>query len=272
MNMRIILPDKGILNIRAARKHYQLARYAPSPDLAVFVRHYWIVRWDLRGKEPFRQEILQNPCVNLVFEKGKSKIYGIHRGKSQHLLAGRGDVLGVLFQPGGFWPFYRQPVSRLTDRSVDCRELFGKDAEAAERDILSANGDQEMVALAERFLRKLMPERDERVGLVGRIVNGMMADRDIVKVDDAVRKFDINKRALQRLFNEYVGVSPKWVIRRSRIHEAALRAADGETPDWAKLAVELGYFDQAHLIKDFKTVIGCSPEQYARQHYISPWT
>jgi hypothetical protein len=134
----------------------------------------------LRGKEPFRQEILQYPCVNLVFEKGKSKIYGIHRGKSQHVLVGKGEVLGVLFQPGGFWSFYHQPVSRLTDRSVDCRELFGKDAEAAERDMLSADGDQEMVALAERFLRKLMPEGDERVGLVGRIVNGMMADRDIV--------------------------------------------------------------------------------------------
>jgi AraC-type DNA-binding domain-containing proteins len=96
-------------------------------------------------------------------------------------------------------------------------------------------------------------------------VNGIMADRDIVKVDDAVRKFGINKRTLQRLINEDVGVSPKWVIRRSRIHEAALRAADGETPDWAELAAERGYFDQAHLIKDFKTVIGCLPSQYARQ-------
>jgi AraC-like DNA-binding protein len=173
--------------------------------------------------------------------------------------------LGVLFQPGGFQPFYRQPVSGLTDRSVDFREVFGEEAYAAERDILSANSDQEMVARAERFLRERMPEQDEHVGLVGRIVDGIIADRGIVQVDDAVRKFLINKRTMQRLFKEYVGVSPKWVIQRSRIHEAALHVADGERHDWAKLAADLGYFDQAHFIKDFKKVIGCSPEEYAKQ-------
>jgi hypothetical protein len=155
LNTKIILPDKGILDTRAARKHYQLTRYTPSPDLAVFVRHYWIVRWDLRGKEPFRLEILQHPCVNLVFEKRKSKIYCVHRGKSTHLLTGKGEVIGVLFQPGGFWPFYH----------VDCRELFGKDAEAAERDMLAANGDQEMVTVAERFLRNLSQQQDASVSL-----------------------------------------------------------------------------------------------------------
>ena len=73
-------------------------------------------------------------------------------------------MIGV-FQPGGFWPFYHQPVSWLTDCSVDCRELFGKDAEAAERDMLAANGDQEMVTVAERFLRNLSQQQDASVSL-----------------------------------------------------------------------------------------------------------
>ncbi len=265
MNPEIIQPDKGILHYHAARKTYRLTRYAPSPELSAFVRHYWIVRWDLRGKEPFRQEVLQYPCINLVFEKGKTNIYGVNRGKSVQILEGRGCVLGVMFQPGGFHPFYRKPVSLLTDRSVNVREVFGERADAAERDILSAENDQQMVTQAERFLRERMPERDEHVGLVSSIVDGIIADRGIVKVDDAARKFRMNKRTMQRLFHEYVGVSPKWVIQRSRIQEAALRAADGEPPDWAKLAADLGYFDQAHFIKDFKTVVGCSPEQYAKQ-------
>jgi AraC-like DNA-binding protein len=58
-----------------------------------------------------------------------------------------------------------------------------------------------------------------------------------------------------------VGVTPKWVLQRVRLHEAADRMADGEK-DWPRLATELGYFDQSHFIKAFKAVIGLSPGDY----------
>ena len=77
----------------------------------------------------------------------------------------------------------------------------------------------------------------------------------------AAARAGIGKRSLQRLFNEYVGASPKWVIRRCRLHEALERLHAGVV-DVAGLAAELGYFDQAHLIQDFKTIVGVTPGQY----------
>jgi AraC-like DNA-binding protein len=70
-------------------------------------------------------------------------------------------------------------------------------------------------------------------------------------------------RTLQRLFADYVGVSPKWVMRRARLHEAAERADSGEPVDWAGLASDLGYADQAHLTRDFTATIGVPPGCYA---------
>jgi AraC-like DNA-binding protein len=70
-------------------------------------------------------------------------------------------------------------------------------------------------------------------------------------------------RSLQRLFADYVGASPKWVMRRARLHEAAERADSGELVDWAELATDLGYADQAHLTRDFTDTIGVSPTRYA---------
>ena len=70
-------------------------------------------------------------------------------------------------------------------------------------------------------------------------------------------------RSLQRLFREYVGVTPKWVLQRVRLHEAAERMADGDSDCAAALALDLGYFDQAHFIKDFKAIVGRSPSEYA---------
>ena len=64
-------------------------------------------------------------------------------------------------------------------------------------------------------------------------------------------------------FTGGVGVSPKWVLQRYRLHEAAERIAEGRDGDWAATALELGYFDQAHFIRDFKALIGASPAQYA---------
>src|SRR5947207_836012 len=82
------------------------------------------------------------------------------------------------------------------------------------------------------------------------------AHPEITRVDDIVCCLNLKKRTLQRLFSQYVGVSPKWVIKRYRLHEVAARLAEGEVIDSAEIALELGYFDQAHFIKDFKAIVG----------------
>lgn len=118
--------------------------------------------------------------------------------------------------------------------------------------------------MVQTFLRNRRPVPDERIDLVGRIVLRASTDREITRVDHLVREFGIGSRGLQRLFAEYVGVSPKWVIQRYRLHEAAERIAEGGISDWATLALDLGYADQAHFIRDFRRLVGSSPGEYAR--------
>nr|WP_254625240.1 MULTISPECIES: helix-turn-helix transcriptional regulator [unclassified Myxococcus] len=75
----------------------------------------------------------------------------------------------------------------------------------------------------------------------------------------------LEPRNLQRRFSAAVGVSPKWVIQRYRLHEAAEQLARADAPDMASLALQLGYFDQSHFIRDFKALVGRAPGQYAAQ-------
>jgi AraC-like DNA-binding protein len=72
-------------------------------------------------------------------------------------------------------------------------------------------------------------------------------------------------RSLQRLFTEYVGVGPKWVIQRFRILDAVAAAHSGAVTDWATLARELGFSDQAHLTRVLTQVVGTPPASYQRQ-------
>jgi AraC-like DNA-binding protein len=83
-------------------------------------------------------------------------------------------------------------------------------------------------------------------------------------VADLARRAAMGQRSLQRLFGEYVGASPKWVIRRYRLHELVEKSNSGSELDWPQLALDLGYFDQAHLINDFKSIVGYSPTEYQK--------
>lgn len=257
------LDSKAILNAAAAEGHYRLTRHLPSPALRDFVQRYWIIEWDLRGQPPFAQETVPYYCVNLVFEADGGRIWGVPRAKFRRELTGTGRVFGIKFTPAGFHPFARQPVSRFTDSAVPVVEIFG--VEAAGLELLSLPDPCQMIALAEHFLCQRLPADDPQVGFINRLIEYIAAHREITKVEDVAQISGISKRGLQRLFNQYVGVSPKWVIRRCRLHEAVERLTQGEVNDWPQVALELGYFDQAHFIKDFKAVVGLTPAEYARQ-------
>lgn len=265
MNMKPTLgKPRGILNLKAGEQKFSLSRHLPSPDLAFFIERYWIVAWDLRGQEPYTQETLPFPCVNLVFEHGQTRVYGVETGKFARLLENQGRVFGIKFRPGAFYPFVKWPVSQITNGSIAFQDAFGIDGGALEEAILSQNDEREMVAIAEDFLREVLPEQDKNVSLINEVVDYIIAHQEITRVDDVLNRLNLNKRTIQRLFRQYVGVSPKWVIKRYRLHEVAERLAGGETVDWADMIVELGYTDQAHFIKDFKTIVGKTPAGYAR--------
>ena len=264
-NLRVAAAEpKGVVAPAVAKQKFRLARYLPGEELATFVEHYWIVAWGLTGQPPHLQRTLPYPCVNLVFEQGRTAIFGVMRGAYDHRLEGRGRVLGVRFLPGGFRGVLRAPLITITDRTMSLAPIYGLDGSIAEQSVLAAPDDEGMVAAAEAVIRRNIPAPDANVGLVNRIIARIDGDRDIVSVDRLAGAVDLSPRALQRLFSDYLGVSPKWVIRRLRLHEAAHRLAGAEALDLARLAQELGYFDQAHFTRDFKTMVGQAPAQYRR--------
>lgn len=253
----------SMLTMPIIQERLQLRQLAPARDLSPFIQHYWMSAWDFR--EPFLVENLPHPCVHLSIEPGQARIVGVVRGKFSYLLEGTGSVFGVRFRPGGFYPFWKAPIARLTDGSIGLEDLFGvEESQALARAVRAQTEVTAMVAIMENFLRERLPGPDGHIELVDQIVEHIVSERAITRVDDLVQRFNLNKRTLQRLFSRYVGVSPRWVIKRSRLHEAAGRLAEGAAIDWPRLALELGYFDQSHFIRDFKAIVGHAPASYTR--------
>jgi AraC-like DNA-binding protein len=251
-----------VLHQDLAETRFRLSRHEPSAALRPFVDFHWIVRWDLDGQQPHEQKILPHPNVNLAFEESGPAVFGVDRKLFVRRIGGHGKALGVRFRPGGFRPFWNAPVSRLTDRTVPAAEVFGAAAAAAQDAIMRAPGDDAMVAHAEEFLASVLPERDPVAESVADMVSLINADPSLTRVHQLAALSGLSVRALQRLFAEYVGVGPKWVMRRARLHEAAERAGRGDVADWAAVAADLGYADQAHMTREFTALIGVPPTRY----------
>ena len=271
---------RGVLRPDVAATHFRLARHQPSELLAPFVDYYWIPRWDLRGQPPYEQAILPHPNVHLVFEASGAGIFGVDRRLFTRSLSGLGLALGVRFRAGCFRPFWQAPISQLTDRVVPAARLFGPQAEKTRQAIMAypadaadggadaADGgtggaDERMIGYAEALLCSVLPEQDPLAEQAAALVARITDDPGLRRVDQLAASSGLTVRALQRLFADYVGVSPKWVMQRARLHEAAERADSGEPVDWASLAADLGYADQAHLTRDFTVTIGVPPTRYA---------
>jgi AraC-like DNA-binding protein len=251
-------------------REFRVDRVPAAPDLAPWVERHWVVAWELPAGRSGAVTLLPHPCVNLVLDRGRLMIAGVGRERFSYELAGRGQVFGVKFRPGAFLPFFGAPVSRLTDRTVPAADVWGAAAAELEAALAGAApgpaGVAAQVEAAEDFLRRRRPAPDPNVELVGTVVRALLYDRKIARVEDVARRFGMSTRTLQRLFQRYVGVTPKWVLRRYRLHEAAARLAEGAAgaaSTSAEVATELGYFDQSHFIRDFAAAVGVTPVEYA---------
>ncbi|HWF04924.1 MAG TPA: DUF6597 domain-containing transcriptional factor, partial [Candidatus Angelobacter sp.] len=223
---------RGVLNRPPGEGAFRHSRRSPSPELAYWIDHYWQVSWDLRGCEPYTAETLPHPNFQVVFEKGRSAVSGVFTGKFSRTLQGKSHVFGIKFNPGAFRPFLKAAASSLSNRTVPVKRIFGngKALNALEALLTRSSAKEDtMIEAAEAFFRARMPAPEETITLAGALVKRILEERDIKTVDDLVEKTGIGKRTLQRIFSEYVGATPKWVIRRYRLHELVEKFNSGSS-------------------------------------------
>ncbi|MGZ4718742.1 MAG: DUF6597 domain-containing transcriptional factor, partial [Acidimicrobiales bacterium] len=225
--------SRGILDPNAAQATFRLDRFDPSPEVARFVDRYWVVSWELPAGTTHEQEVLTHPAVNVVFEPSGAGVHGVQRRRQVQQLEGAGWALGIMFRPAGFRPFLGRSLAGITGRRLELAEVFGPASVDSERRVSRAPDAEAMVAAADRFLAARTPVAPQPGERISAVVERIAADPALVRVDELSRRLSLSPRHLQRLFADQVGVSPKWVIRRYRLYEAAGRAAAGTDVNWA---------------------------------------
>jgi AraC-like DNA-binding protein len=268
--------SRGILDPWLLRQRVRLNRYPAGPALAGLVEWFWAVSWDLPAGLVHRQQVLTHPGANISIgtagarpgdreaRPAEARLNGVARGLSTRLLAGRGWAVAAMTRPGGLGAFITGPASALTDRVVPLGQAIAVDEAALLRQVAGEAGEAARAGLLAAALEQaVVAERVPPATQVAAAAGIAAASRAVRRLGDLASVTGTGPRTLQRLFLQYAGVSPVWVIRRYRLLEAAEAVRDGSRVCWARLAAGPGYADQAHLTRDFRAATGQTPAAYA---------
>lgn len=244
---------------------FELARFAPSAPAARLVDRYWVVRWDLPAGEHFDQQVWPHPVTNVVLEGGAAAAFGVTTSLVTRRLHGTGHAFGIMFRPAGFRPLLGAPMRTFTDSTLPFEDVV-RGADELARAVAGSADPAEAVERVDAFMSRAVPAPPappHPAEVTMRHAEAAARDRGLMRVDQLADRARVSPRTLQRSFADHVGISPKSLIRRYRIFDAAEAARHGDV-DWAGVSALLGYADQSHLIRDFRSAIGMTPAAYAR--------
>lgn len=269
--------SRGILDPWLLRQRVHLTRYPAGPALAGLVDRFWAVRWDLPPGLVHRQQVLTHPGANFSVghpnagsapggpQRIEARLYGVTRTLTTRVLVGQGWTVAAMTRPGGLGALITGSATAFTDRVAPLGDALGVDETALLGQVEGATDEPARVAaLAAAMERAVHPRRVAPAVRVAEVAKLAESDRSLRRLDDLCARADLGRRTLQRMFLRYAGVSPTWVLRRYRLLDAAETVRTGQPVSWAAVAVELGYADQAHLIRDFRAAIGQTPAAYAQ--------
>ena len=249
-----------------------LHRYPAEAEFDGFLERFWIPVWSVPPGREAPQRVLQYPVSLVVVAEDYARFYGVVSGLSTTTLTGSGWAVGVMCAPAAGALIAGGPMSRYTDRHVDVGEVLGtagaeltaRVREAMAVDPSSPTAHRAAMAAFGDALRPFLPV-DEDGALVNRIVAFVEGDREVTRVAQVCERFALPERALQRLVRRRLGLTPKWLIQRRRLQEAAERLRTGPA-GLGDVAALLGYADQAHFTRDFGRVTAMTPGEFAARH------
>ena len=172
------------------------------------------------------------------------------------------SILGVHFKPGGALSFLGAAPGELADAHVELEALWGRGARELRDQLCEVSDAPSRFRLLERAL---LAHSTEGVELHPCVRAALPALARGSSVGDVAAEAGVSQRRLLSLFSHGVGLSPKLFMRIRRFQRAFALAQSGPQASWSKLAIDTGYFDQSHMIRDFLEFSGLSPSEVRRR-------
>lgn len=249
----------------------------PSPALAPYIRYYWLLETDSPTESIER--IIPSGNVQMLFYRGtpilisspnelkqinnQSVLCGQFIGFSDLKYVGTIRILAVVFHTYASGAFLRMPVSELCGCKVTADELSDRELLELEDRIHYEADNQICIHLIEQFLlRRLNPLKDYNLERMLSAIRTINQSKGEARISDIASSVFLSTKQFQRIFTSHVGISPKEFLRIVRFQQALHLLQSTPGLSFTQLAVECGFYDQPHLINEFKAFSGYTPKEY----------
>ena len=251
--------------------------YRPRPPLSKFVDNFWLYE----GHEPEHrtERILPTGRLELVINlrQNQLRFYDAERSENCSRFSGaivsgasgrsfapaaETSLIGVHFKPGGAFPFLGLPASDLADTHVDLDTLWGPSAGRLRERLCEARTSAERFQLLQEALLSRLCHGVEHHYAVPAALDMFGKNRARPRVREAAKHLGLSQRRFIQVFKAEVGLTPKLFSRIQRFQQSRTFIQHNPSINWADLAVDLGYFDQSHFIREFLEFSGLSPTDY----------
>ena len=265
------LAERGVLLDPAGfAQHATLQRWI-SHEHAQFVEHYWSVSWDLPAGTKYVASLVPVSAVNLTNEWGGSIRHGaerpgsyvtgvVSRRRFDVTLFGWGHVVGVRYRPGAFSVITGIDASTLRDKTFRAEKYVDRMDPLEGVAPRNPHAGFMLDSFVGNQVARYVYDLDEASSLLSRlaVIDAAQADSVAELADQAA----LSERSLERLSNLYIGVGPKWLLMRRRVHRSLERLNASDYESLSGLAHDLGWFDYAHFSREFKRIVGQTPRAY----------
>jgi AraC-like DNA-binding protein len=259
----------------------QYREYQPSPPLRRFIECFWTISSHDQPAPAEAGEVLPDGSIELVLNFGDAvrrraadetesgpllcmvvgqlpSVYRLH-------YTGRADLLGTRFRPAGAYPFLGLSLHELSGCVVQLHDLLPGFQRRVARELDDSAGTRERIRAVEAALVTQLSKAPPPDPVAEEAVRRIQATAGEVSVSALMNELGVSGRHLERRFHRHVGLRPKLLCRILRFRQAFEAAADGRDVNWSALAAQCGYYDQAHLIRDFSEFAGAPPTQLFRR-------
>lgn len=248
----------------------------PTGLLALYIRHYWVLEADDFEGE-ICERVIPTGNVEWMFHyrktfvvKNEAPVYqpqsmvsGINSNFFDVATRGESGVIAVTFYPHGAANFLRFPLSEIENSSINLEDIFNTTGKETEEQICLARSQEERIAIIEKFLlRCFNPVKNNDLLLIKKGVELINQCKGQINVSELSQKLFLTNKSLERKFYALLGKTPKQFIRIVRFQGVILNLSKPGDKYLTQMAYENGYFDQAHFVKDFKSLSGYTPKEF----------
>jgi AraC-like DNA-binding protein len=254
----------------------KLVPHFPNPPLSRFVELIWMVQGTASHN---REKVLPNGAIELILNIGSfhkvvskedNRQFEIYReswiaGMQENYILiealKESDLIGIRFRPGGAYPFFRFPMSELTNKVIESDLILGPPIRNLRQSLLEISSVDQRIRLIEEFLLKRIDIAREDL-LVAHALREIRKHDEHRSIRDLSREVGLSQKHLISRFRKVAGISPKLLARIFRFQSVINYVRNQNRVSWAEVAHHCNYYDQAHLIREFHLLSDAKPSNY----------